>query len=238
MYHATEKEMERLDILAVRYGLQIHQMMEIAGWHMLGVFRLLRIQKSRKIVVVVGKGNKGGDGLCAARHLINHGWKNITVVLVSRAMSPDAEHHLKLLQKMRVDIILYPRAKKRAMQKIAVADYIIDSLIGYHLKGAPRGDFKVLIELMNAVPGKIIAYDLPSGLDATSGQCLEPTVRAHATLTLALPKRAFKINAGPKMSGRLFLGDVGIPDFLYDKIKRGSHPDFLKNNGGLIVLSS
>ncbi len=234
MYYGTEKQMEKIDVLAVRYGLQIRQMMEIAGWHMVGVFRLLKINKSRKIVIVIGKGNKGGDGLCAARHLINRGWKKISVVLVSRTISPDAEHHLKLLQKMSVDIILFSRAKKRAMQKIALADFIIDSLIGYHLKGAPRGDFKTLIELMNAVPGKIIAYDLPSGLDATSGRCLEPTIRAYATLTLALPKLAFKTKSGREMSSKLFLGDIGIPDFLYDKIKFGSRPKFSET--GLIQI--
>jgi len=226
MYYSTEKQMEKLDILAVKYGLQIRQMMELAGWHMVEVFRRLKIQKRKKIVIVVGKGNKGGDGLCAGRHLINQGWKKVLVVLVSRQMSEDTEHHLKLLQKMEVKILLYPRQKRKARQEIAKAGILIDSLIGYHLKGAPRRNFKELIELMNAVNKKIIAYDLPSGLDTTTGECLEPCIRAWATLTLALPKRAFKTRAGRVVSGKIFLGDIGIPGFLYDKIASGSRPSF------------
>lgn len=235
MYYATEKQMERLDILAVRYGLQIRQMMELAGFHMLEVFQAFRIQKNKKIVVVVGKGNKGGDGLCAARHLINNGWQ-VSIVLISRKMSVDAQHHLELLQKMKADIVLFSRKKRKAMQLIGTADYLIDALIGYHLKGSPRGDFKMLIELMNAVPAKIIAYDIPSGLDSTTGKCLEPTVRAIATLTLALPKLAFKAKAGQEVSGKIFLGDIGIPHFLYDKIQRGSRPNFAKGNHGILQL--
>jgi len=122
------------------------------------------------------------------------------------------------------------------MQIIGTADYIIDALIGYHLKGSPHGDFKTLIESMNAVPGKTIAYDIPSGLDSTTGKCLEPTVRAMATLTLALPKRAFTVKAGQEVSGKIFLGDLGIPDFLYGKIKSGSRPHFEKGSQGLLKL--
>ncbi len=223
--YATEKQMEKIDLLAVQYGLQTRQMMELAGFHILDIFWALRIQKNKKIVIVVGKGNKGGDGLCAARHLINCGWM-VSIVLTSRKMSIDAQHHLELLQKMKADIILFSRQKKKVMQLIGTADYLIDALIGYHLKGSPRGDFKALIELMNAVPAKIIAYDIPSGLDSTTGKCFEPTIRAIATLTLALPKQAFKAKAGQVVSGKIFLGDIGIPNFLYDKIKRGSRPNF------------
>jgi len=236
MLYGTEKQMEKIDILAVKHGLQIRQMMELAGWHMVEVFNRLKIAKDKHITIIVGKGNKGGDGLCAARHLINNGWKKASVVLISKKMTEGAEHHLRLLQKMKVNIVFFPRAKQQAIKKIAGADYLIDSLIGYHLQGSPRGDFKILIELMNAVPGKIIAYDIPSGLDSTSGKCLEPTIRAFCTLTLALPKKAFKTKAGQRMSGKIFLGDIGIPDFLYNMIKPGSRPRFEKGRNGVLNL--
>jgi len=233
MYYATEKQMEKLDILAVKYGLQIRQMMELAGWHIVEVFKRLNIQKRSRVVVVVGKGNKGGDGLCAARHLINHGWP-VSIVLISKKMSEDAVHQLKLLQKMKAEIFLYPRNRVKAVKLIKKGDIIIDSLIGYHLKGAPRGDFKELIELINAVNKKVIAYDIPSGLESTTGACLEPTIRAFVTLTLALPKRAFETKAGEKVSGRIFLGDIGIPDFLYNKIAYKARPIFDEGINGIL----
>lgn len=235
MYYGSKKEMERMDVLAVRYGLEIQQMMELAGFHMVEVFRLLRIQGKKKIVIVVGKGNKGGDGLCAARHLVNRGW-NVTIVLISQQMSSDAAHQLVLLKKMGAPIVMYTRQKRKAMNLIGKADYLIDSLIGYHLRGAPRGDFKFLIELMNAVPAKIIAYDLPSGLDATTGECLEPTIRAYTTLSLALPKRAFQKKAGKTVSGKVFVGDIGIPRFIYEKVKKNSMPKFSKTHDGLLAV--
>lgn len=225
MLYATERQIEKLDILAVKYGLQIQQMMELAGYHMLEVFKVLKIQKSKKVVIVVGKGNKGGDGLCEARHLINRGY-GVQVVLLSSTMSEAALHQLKLLRKMKANIILYSHNKKRVAQLINKSDILIDSLIGYHLKGAPRGLFKEVIEMMNASKKKIIAYDIPSGMEATSGKCYEPCIKAWATLTLAVPKKAFKNKKAKVSVGKLFLGDIGIPKFLYDKIKKRSKPDF------------
>lgn len=225
MHYATEKELERLDKLAVQHGLAIRQMMELAGWHSIAVLKALHIKKDKKIVVIAGKGNKGGDGLCAARHLINHGY-NVTVVLISRKLSPDAKHQCGLLQKMKARIIFFPRVKRKAMQAIATADILVDALIGYHLHGAPRGDFKTVIELMNAVPGRVIAYDIPSGLDSTTGECHEPTIRAAATLTLAYPKKAFRTKAGKAVSGKIYVGDIGIPSWLYDKVRAHSRPNF------------
>jgi len=234
MYFSTAKQMERLDFLAVKDGLKIQQMMELAGWHMVEVFKRLRIRKNSFIIIVVGKGNKGGDGLSAARHLINHGWKNILVVFVSNKLSRDSSHHRDLLKLMNVKMTQFVTSRNIVLREIARADYIIDSLIGYHLEGAPRGIFKELIETMNVAPGKIIAYDLPSGLDATTGECLEPCIRAWVTLTLALPKNALKIKSGKQASGIIFLGDIGIPIFLYNEIQKGSRPNF--NNSGIIKI--
>ena len=98
--------MEQLDKLAVQNGLEIRQMMELAGWHMISLFNILRISRQSPIVVIVGKGNKGGDGLSAARHLANYGWE-VSVILLSKIISADALHHLSLLKKMRVPIIVY-----------------------------------------------------------------------------------------------------------------------------------
>lgn len=232
MYYSTEKQMEKLDILAIRYGLEIRQMMELAGFHMVEVLRLLKVSKKSQIVIVVGKGNKGGDGLCAARHLINNGYK-VSVILVSNKISPDSQHHLRLLKKMKSDILLYPSNKKKCRQKIMISSILIDSLIGYHLQGAPRGLFKELIETMNSSKKRIIAYDIPSGMDSTSGKCYDPCIEAIATLTLVLPKKAFQAKSGKEYSGKLFLGDIGIPDFIYNKIKKNSRPVFKK---GIISL--
>lgn len=230
MYYATAKEMEKLDALAVAGGLDIRQMMEIAGWHMVGLLKNMRIPKGARVVIVVGKGNKGGDGLSAARHLANYGWR-VSVIVVSSTMSVDAQHHLALVKKMKIPVVLFPKHKNAARALIKGAGVLIDALLGYHLDGPPYGVFKEAILLMNASGKKIIAYDLPSGIDATSGECLEPCIRSTATLSLALPKRAFTVRSARAKSGDIVLADIGIPAFLYDRIAFGVRPPFDSRTG-------
>lgn len=224
IYFATAKEMERLDQIAVEAGLEIRQMMELAGWHMLELLRLLKVEKRSRVVVVCGRGNKGGDGLAAARHLANYGY-DVSVVLESTQLKPDPEHHLRLVQQMKIPVSIHnsPAETSRLLRN---ADVIVDALIGYHLDGAPRGNFARLIELINSSPAKKIAYDVPSGLDATSGQCLGVCIQADATLTLALPKKAFSTPEGRRYSGKVYLADIGIPKFLYEKAGSLPRPDF------------
>jgi len=221
-YFATAKEMERLDRYAVQHGLEIRQMMELAGWHMVSLFERLKIPKSSKVAVVCGRGNKGGDGLSAARHLTNNGWK-VSVILLSKSIKPDPKHHLILLKNMKVEIVAYGL---RASNLISKADVLVDALIGYHLEGAPRGVYKKAIEEMNKSKAKIISYDIPSGVDATWGECFMPRIQAAATLSLAMPKKAFLKKDARKLAGRIIVADIGIPAFLYDKIKKGSRPLF------------
>ncbi|MFB6182239.1 MAG: NAD(P)H-hydrate epimerase [Candidatus Magasanikbacteria bacterium] len=231
MYYSTADEMEKLDRLAVETGLNILQMMELAGWHMTSVFGELEIEKSKKITVVAGKGNKGGDGFAAARHLINHGY-DVSIVLASGDLKSDPQHHLDLLDEMDTTVLLYSQAPDMSKEKIENSDVVIDSLIGYHLDGAPKNEFKDLVNIINDSESVVISYDLPTGLNPTTGHCFSPCIQADATLTLALPKRGLK-EATQKV-GRLFLGDIGIPDMLYNKIKPGSRPDF--STQGLIEL--
>jgi len=231
MYFSTAKEMEQLERLTMAAGLEIRQMMELAGWHMLTVFERLRIKKGVNIVVVVGKGNKGGDGLAASRHLINHGWQ-VQVLLLDQEISLDSSHHLKLLEKMQAPTALFSEKK----EWIAKADVLVDGLIGYHLEGVPRGVFKDAIEAMNNAGKKIISYDLPSGVDPTTGKCLEPCIQAFATLSLAMPKKIFETKEGRERSGKVFIADIGIPDFLYNKIHPQSRPLFEASKDSLVEL--
>jgi len=224
MYYATAQEMERLDKLAVDTGLEIRQMMELAGWHMVPLFKMLQIPTKSKIVIVVGKGNKGGDGLSAARHLLNNGW-NVSVILVSKDIKKDARHHLDFLQNILSEVVVYSDHKNKSRHLIQESNILVDALIGYHLNGSPRGIFAEVIKLMNNAQKKIIAYDLPSGIDASNGECLHPCIRADVTLSLALPKLAFK-NGNAKSFGKIFVADIGIPAFLYNKIAPKSRPSF------------
>lgn len=227
MYFATAKEMQRIDDLAVKNGLEILQMMELAGWRMIPFFAQLKISRSSRVVILCGKGNNGGDGLAAARHLVNYRYR-VQVILAASDMNEHSKHQLKLLKQMKVPILYFAKAKTGGRQMIKQARVIIDGLIGYNLSGTPRSKFAELIELANYSRARVIAYDLPSGMDA-AGICYEPCIRADHTLTLALPKAAFLTKSGKARSGQVSVVDIGIPEVLYDRVKSGIRPNFNLN---------
>ena len=90
-------------------------------------------------------------------------------------------------------------------------DLILDGVIGYSLKGAPRATAATLIRWANAQPAPILALDAPSGVDTTSGTVFDPAVRAAATLTLALPKEGLRAPGVAAQVGELYLADISVP---------------------------
>lgn len=92
---------------------------------------------------------------------------------------------------------------------------IIDGIIGYSLRGNPRGGAKQMIEWANERSSPKLALDVPSGLDLTTGAIHSPTIQADATMTLALPKEGL-IKPGVKnLVGELYLADISVPPSLY-----------------------
>lgn len=94
-------------------------------------------------------------------------------------------------------------------------DLILDAIIGYSFNDSPRGTAADLIRWANAQSAPILSLDTPSGLDVTSGTAHDPTVRAAATLTLALPKQGLLSPDARKFVGDLYLADISVPPELY-----------------------
>jgi NAD(P)H-hydrate epimerase len=117
-----------------------------------------------------------------------------------------SRHQLSILERMKVPIETEP----------ARADLVLDALIGYSLRGDPRGRAAELIRWVNGEDVPVCSLDLPSGLNATTGQIGDPCVRASATLTLALPKTG--LLGRSEVVGELYLADISIPSRLYAAI--------------------
>ncbi|RME87818.1 MAG: hypothetical protein D6770_08405, partial [Anaerolineae bacterium] len=98
------------------------------------------------------------------------------------------------------------------------ADLILDAILGYGLTGDPRPDAATWIERLNASARPVLALDTPSGLDTTDGIPRRPTVRATATLTLALPKTGLLTPEARPYVGDLYLADIGVPPALYRRL--------------------
>jgi NAD(P)H-hydrate epimerase len=94
-------------------------------------------------------------------------------------------------------------------------DLIVDGVIGYSLKGPPEGAAADLIRWANTQSVPVLALDVPSGVNSATGEPYDPTIRASATLTLALPKEGLRSPGAERHVGELYLADIGVPPSLY-----------------------
>ena len=115
-------------------------------------------------------------------------------------------------------------------------ELIIDGLIGYNLQGSPQGQTANLIRWANGHSAPILALDLPSGVDATSGIVQELGIEAAATMTLALPKKGLKLRGKDKYVGELFLADISIPPALYADPRINLEVGHIFHNGDIVQL--
>ena len=120
-------------------------------------------------------------------------------------------HQLDILQRMNVPIIGHAALPQNI-------DLILDAIIGYSLSGPPRGAAADLIHWANGQNTPILALDAPSGLDVTSGTAYAPSIRAAATLTLALPKKGLLDPQAATFVGEPYLADIGVPPELYARM--------------------
>src|SRR2546425_3519647 len=120
---------------------------------------------------------------------------------------------LHILEKMGIPIL----SKEYALRDY---DLLIDGLMGYGLEGNPRDRVAMIIEDANSSGRPILALDLPSGMNATSGEAYDPCIKATATLTLALPKTGFLSPSASLYLGALYLADISIPRKVYQSFGR------------------
>lgn len=208
---ATSNQMRKLDDAAIAAGLEVRQMMELAGYHM-AQYCIERFE-GKRVGVFAGSGNNGGDVIAASRFLHNAGF-DVEVILLTteEELKPDGKHHLALCKRMGIAVLPYKSEKKYDY------DLILDGLIGYSLHGNPEADFKKCIEMFHQSKSIIISTDVPSGYDANSGAPLEPCVHADATLFLAYPKLGYDEPKHRQYFGDCYLIDLGIPRILYKEV--------------------
>jgi len=121
-------------------------------------------------------------------------------------------HQLDILRRMKVAV-----NSAETISAFLSPNLIIDGIIGYSLRGNPRGAAGDLIRWANAQSAPIVALDAPSGVDTTSGIVFEPAISATATMTLALPKKGLLVEGVEEQVGELYLADISVPPDLYAK---------------------
>lgn len=227
----TAEQMREVDRLMVEtYGISLLQMMEIAGHTLADLVRVqLRGTASGKsIVVAAGRGNNSGGGLVAARHLANWGATVTVLAEAAQLLAGVPRHQWEALTRLPVD--RREGAPALAFLDQSRADLIIDALVGYGLRGTPRGWTAAMIDRINALSAPVIALDVPSGLNATTGEPADPCIRAAATMTLALPKTGLLAPTSKPYVGDLYLADIGVPAALYAHIHLDVGPIFSRRS--------
>jgi NAD(P)H-hydrate epimerase len=217
----TAQEMKDLDDELVNaFGIDLLLMMENAGKSLALLAREMLGNVStarRRIVCLIGKGNNGGGALVAARRLHNWG-ANVECIL---ALPPEKMRDVPVKQfhiLQRMGVISRVWDEESTIDFHAKYELIIDGLIGYNLRGNPEPPFGKIISAANESGVPILALDLPSGLDATTGRAFDPCIIAKSTLTLMLPKSGLKTRDAERFVGDLYLADISAPLVLYRKL--------------------
>jgi NAD(P)H-hydrate epimerase len=221
----TPDQMSQVDrIMSADFGVSVLQLMELAGQAVAAWARerfLAADVRGKKVLILARSGGNGGDGMAAARLL--HAWGAEVDVWLSH--SPDvlrgaAAHQAHSLAALGLPLVDGSEVGERRTEglRLPAADLIVDGLLGFGLSGPPTGAAARLIAAANAHPAPILAIDLPSGLDARTGEPHAPCIRAAATLTLALPKSGLLTSAARPFVGELAVADIGVPPAAYARL--------------------
>ncbi|MFL5350028.1 MAG: NAD(P)H-hydrate dehydratase [Hyalangium sp.] len=191
-----------------RFGMPSALLMENAGRALAEAARSVAGTGGR-FVVVCGPGNNGGDGLVAARFLREGGARiSVAVVGDSARMTPEARRNLQALEAYGVST-----QSLDAMPEPGAGDVVVDAIFGTGLSRAPAGPFAEAITRMGhwrRAGAKMVAADVPSGLQSDTGEAFSPCVEADVTVSFGLLKRGQILEPGASLCGELRRVDIGM----------------------------
>ena len=188
-----------------------------------------RVADVPRAVILAWRGNNGGDGFVCARYLKLLGFDpRVLVAAGAGELSADAQANHDACVKARIPVAFFPEAAAwepggPAALSAAEAYVLIDALLGTGSRGAPHGAIARAIDCANHQGEPIVAIDIPSGLDASTGHLESPSIAATLTTTLALPKRGHVIEPGRSRSGDVRVVDIGIHEDLVEAEAPGLH---------------
>ncbi len=218
----TGTQMAELDRQAIAgLGIPSLVLMEMAGC---AVVEELRARfpdlTQKKIVIVIGKGNNGGDGLVVARRLLDlQASVTVHALCNPEEFSPETRQQAAILHKLGFPLqhSTKPKGVSKLAEALATADIVIDGIFGTGFRGAARDLAATAIELINVSPAFVCAIDIPSGVEADTGHVLGPAVYADLTVTFELPKLGVVLYPGRQYVGELVVRPIGYPRILIDQ---------------------
>ncbi|MEZ0360371.1 MAG: NAD(P)H-hydrate dehydratase [Hydrogenobacter sp.] len=230
-------EMSECDRTATKdIGIPSLLLMENAGLRVAQVIREV-FPGVKRILFFIGKGNNGGDGLVAVRHLHLMGYKVDYLLTLGEDLKGDPAVNLEILKRLG----LFPLKGEPAKDY----DLIVDAIFGTGFKPPVRDGVVRWINFMNSSGIPVLSVDIPSGLSADSAMEYEPSVKASITVTFQFPKVCHLLYPSAKRCGKVYVANIGMPEFLAKDIKREvlekvtfkkREPDVHKGKMGHILL--
>jgi ADP-dependent NAD(P)H-hydrate dehydratase / NAD(P)H-hydrate epimerase len=224
MYIVTASEMREIDERTItEFGLPGRVLMENAGY---GATRVLLERfpdiPSRRVGVMAGRGNNGGDGFVIARYLAQKGVR-VTVFLLSRRelLRGDAAANLPLLTPLLVPVVEIPDSAAFSEQHALLGhqDFWVDAILGTGLQSEVRDFYKTVIHFLNETGKPVLAVDIPSGLSSDTGRPCGASVQATVTTSFAFPKIGHILHPGAGYTGHLEIIDIGIPPHIVAEVR-------------------
>ncbi|MBM3183688.1 MAG: NAD(P)H-hydrate epimerase, partial [Chlamydiae bacterium] len=201
-------EMARLDQLAIKQGCSEEKFIEEAGRCVANkALELVQeLDLPKRATLLIGKGNKGADTYAAGIHLIDEGFQVVAYTAFAKGVCSQSN-------KVFADRFMRKRGQLFSYEKGVHFEkgLLIDGLLGTGFQGKVDGHIASLIELANLSFLPILAVDVPSGLDGTTGEVKGPCIKAFATVTLGMAKSGLFLRKGWCHTGTLTVGDFGLP---------------------------
>jgi ADP-dependent NAD(P)H-hydrate dehydratase / NAD(P)H-hydrate epimerase len=216
MIVVTAAQMQAMDRMVIeKFGLTGRLLMENAGRGATRCFleRIYR-QTPGRVGVIAGRGNNGGDGFVIARYLAQRGIDVRVYLLSERArVHGDAAANLQLLPAWGVPVTELPDGDSlaRHQDELASCKSWVDAILGTGLTAEVKGFFRQAIEFINRLRNPVLSVDIPSGLNADTGQPCGACIRATTTTTFGYPKIGHVVYPGIQYCGVLDVIDIGIP---------------------------
>ncbi len=241
----TPEQVRGFDRRAFQRGASSAQLMQTAAGHLArGVLAAGGHGYGLRVAILCGKGNNGGDGLAAGRRLLATGASPVACLVDGEStLSPDAAAQLRGYRQVG------GRLAESVADALATADVAVDCLLGTGASGEPREPTASAISALNGAGiAAVVACDLPSGVDADSGQVPGVAVRADLTVTLGAHKRGLWLWPARGYCGRLTVGDLGVVDDADEGVAAvleaadvarlipGPRPDSHKRSRGVVVV--
>jgi len=217
MRAVTAETMKKLDQKTIReFGIPGLVLMENAARGTVSaMFRHFPDLPRKRIGILAGRGNNGGDALAVSRYLWNRKILCRIYLFASRdELQGDARVNLKILERMGTEVIEIRNRREWEKRKGEIAEnhLLVDGILGTGLRGPVRGYLPEVFQFLNALHRPVVAIDIPSGLDADSGQILGACLQACLTVTYGMVKRGLLVFPGAQLCGRWEVVDISIPE--------------------------